>query len=79
MPEKRQFKDGESFYSNLFHEKPHSTGAEGQLDRIKPTSFGSEEYAREELVSELTAALTAQRYGIQASEGRLSCLFEILA
>lgn len=29
MPEKRQFKDGESFYSNLFHEMGHSTGAEG--------------------------------------------------
>ena len=64
IPEKRQFKDGESFYSNLFHEMTHSTGAEGQLNRIKPTSFGSEEYAREELVAELTAALTAQRYGM---------------
>ena len=64
MPEKRQFKDGESFYSNLFHEMGHSTGAEGQLDRIKPATFGSAEYAREELVAELTAALTAQRYGM---------------
>lgn len=64
MPEKRQFKDGESFYSNLFHEMGHSTGAEGQLDRIKPDTFGSAEYAREELVAELTAALTAQRYGM---------------
>ena len=64
VPEKKQFKDEESFYSNLFHEMTHSTGAEGQLDRIKPTSFGSEEYAREELVAELTAALTAQRYGM---------------
>ena len=64
MPEKRQFKDGESFYSNLFHEMGHSTGAEGQLDRIKPATFGSAEYAREELVAELTAALTAQPYGM---------------
>lgn len=64
VPEKKQFKDGESFYSNLFHEMTHSTGAERQLNRIKPTSFGSEEYAREELVAELTAALTAQRYGM---------------
>ena len=64
MPEKRQFKDGESFYSNLFHEMGHSTGVEGQLDRIKPATFGSAEYACEELVAELTAALTAQRYGM---------------
>ena len=42
----------------------HSTGAENQMDRLKPTTFGSAEYAREELVAELTAALTAQRYGM---------------
>ena len=64
VPEKGQFKDGESFYSNLYHEMSHSTGAENQLDRIKPTTFGSADYAREELVAELTAALTAQRYGM---------------
>ena len=39
VPEKKQFKDGESFYSTLFHEMGHSTGAEGQLDRIKPATF----------------------------------------
>lgn len=64
VPEKKQFKDGESFYSNLFHEMAHSTGHESQLGRIKPSKFGSEEYAREELVAELTAAITAQHYGI---------------
>ena len=66
VPEKAQFKDGESFYSNLFHEMTHSTGHESQLARIKPTSFGSAEYAREELVAELSAALTAKRYNIEA-------------
>lgn len=65
IPEKKQFKDGESFYSNLAHEMAHSTGAESQLNRLKPTSFGSKEYAREELIAELTAALTCQRYGMQ--------------
>ena len=64
IPEKKQFKDGESFYSNLAHEMAHSTGAENQLDRLKPTSFGSNEYAREELVAELSAALVSQRYGM---------------
>ena len=42
----------------------HSTGHESQLDRFKPTSFGSAEYAREELVAELGSALVAQRYGM---------------
>ena len=64
IPEKKQFKDGESFYTNLAHEMTHSTGAENQLGRLKPTSFGSKEYAREELVAELSAALVAQRYGM---------------
>ncbi|MDD4534571.1 MAG: zincin-like metallopeptidase domain-containing protein, partial [Prevotella sp.] len=64
MPEKAQFVDGESFAGTLFHEMTHSTGAESRLNRIKPSAFGSEEYAREELVAELGSALVAQRYGI---------------
>ena len=64
VPEKAQFKDGESFYGTLFHEMTHSTGAADVLGRIKSSSFGSAEYAREELVAELGAALVAQRYGM---------------
>lgn len=64
MPEKAQFVDGESFVGTLFHEMTHSTGAESRLNRIKPSAFGSEEYAREELVAELGSALVSQRYGI---------------
>ena len=64
VPEKRQFKNGESFYSNLAHEMAHSTGAENQLNRLKPSSFGSKEYAQEELVAEMSAALVSQRYGM---------------
>ena len=37
VPEKKQFKDGESFYTNLGHEMAHSTGAENQLGRLQPT------------------------------------------
>lgn len=64
MPELEQFRSGESFYSDLFHEMAHSTGAEAHLNRLKPASFGSAEYAREELVAELTAAMVAQYYGM---------------
>jgi antirestriction protein ArdC len=64
VPEKQQFTDGEAFYGTLLHEITHSTGHESQLDRFKPTSFGSAEYAREELVAELGSALVAQRYGM---------------
>jgi antirestriction protein ArdC len=42
----------------------HSTGAEKRLDRLKPSAFGSADYAREELVAELSAALVGSRYGV---------------
>ena len=73
VPEKEQFKSGESFYGTLLHEMIHSTGAEGVLDRFKPTSFGSPEYAREELVAELGSALVAQRYGMMKYIKEDSC------
>lgn len=65
IPEKSQFKDGESWYGTAFHEMVHSTGAEDLLNRLKPQSgFGSDEYAREELVAELGSALVCQKYGM---------------
>ena len=75
VPEKSQFKDGESYYGTLWHEMTHSTGIEGQLDRIRPASFGSEEYAREELVAELGSALVAQRYGMSKALKEESCAY----
>lgn len=75
VPEKTQFKDGESYYGTLWHEMTHSTGIEGQLDRIKPAAFGSDEYAREELVAELGSALVAQRYGMSKALKEESCAY----
>lgn len=75
VPEKGQFKDGESFYGTLFHEMTHSTGAEDELGRLKPTSFGSKEYAREELVAELGSALVSQRYGMTKHIKEDSCAY----
>lgn len=64
LPEKSQFMSGEAFYGTAFHEMTHSTGSESRLARLKPTSFGSDDYAREELVAELGSVLVASRYGI---------------
>lgn len=75
VPEKEQFKSGEAFYGTLFHEMTHSTGAEDVLDRFKPTAFGSQEYAREELVAELGSALVAQRYGMTRHIKEDSCAY----
>lgn len=75
VPGKAQFKDGESFYGTVFHEMIHSTGVEGVLDRLKPAGFSSDEYAREELVAELGAALVAQRYGMNRHIKEDSCAY----
>jgi len=67
VPLKAQFNDGESFYSTLLHEMAHSTGAESRLNREFGTFFGSEKYAKEELVAELTSALTSGELGISTT------------
>lgn len=64
VPEKRQFEHDEMYYGNMLHEMTHSTGAEGRLNRLKPSSFGSKEYAKEELVAEMTAAMIASQHGM---------------
>lgn len=66
IPLKGQFIDGESFYKTLLHEMAHSTGAENRLNRLQPVSFGSTEYAREELVAEMTAAIVANSMGFSS-------------
>lgn len=76
VPEKSQFINGESFYSNLFHEMTHSTGTEERLNRFKQgNGFGSAEYSREELVAELSAALIASRYGMEKNVKEDSCAY----
>ena len=67
IPLPEQFVNGEAFYSNLFHEMAHSTGANkpGRFNRFegKDNKFGSHDYGREELVAEMTAALVCHTYG----------------
>lgn len=64
IPLKSRFKDGESYYSTLLHEMTHSTGLEGRLDRPIANLQDTEEYGREELIAELTAALISAYMGI---------------
>lgn len=67
VPLKGQFKNGESFYSTLLHEMAHSTGHESRLKREFGGVFGSSQYGREELVAELTSAVTGQSIGISTA------------
>ena len=64
IPEMRQFDSAEEYYSTLFHEAVHSTGAKHRLDRLTSDAFGSEKYGKEELVAEIGSALLCQSIGI---------------
>lgn len=64
LPLKAQFDTGEHFYGTLLHEMAHSTGIESRLGREMGGGFGSLTYGREELVAEMTAAMTASQLGI---------------
>lgn len=71
MPKKKSFATQESYYSTLFHELVHSTGAEKRLGRKTLTDmseFGSESYSLEELVAELGASYLCGFSGILEKE-----------
>ena len=72
LPMKEQFKlgktpeevyhDGMEYYSTALHEMAHSTGHESRLDR-KFGGQGTDNYAYEELIAEMTSALVGSTMG----------------
>ena len=70
------FKDGQEYYGTALHEMAHSTGHPSRLDRLKPAAFGSPEYAKEELVAELTSAMVGNTLGFdrQISDNNVAYL-----
>lgn len=58
MPEPGQFHSVPDYYATLAHELAHWTGHESRLNRQFGAKFGSDGYAAEELVAELSAAFT---------------------
>lgn len=56
----------ECYYSTLAHELCHWTGHKSRLDRLKLAGFGTEEYAREELVAEIGSAILCAHLGISS-------------
>ena len=68
MPLREQFTEPAEYYSTLFHELGHSTGHASRLNRLTSSAnaaFGSDDYGREELVAELTAACVLNTCGIE--------------
>jgi len=73
MPARSMFKDTttstatENYYSTIFHELTHWTGAKHRLDRLNTAKFGGKDYAFEELVAELGAAMCCASTGVTSS------------
>lgn len=72
VPEPKEFRQREAYYSTKFHELVHSTGHVKRLNRKSLTAvaaFGSHEYSKEELVAEFGACFLSSDCGIlQATE-----------
>lgn len=70
VPCRAQYVETAEYYSTLFHELGHSTGHSTRLNRFvgkaAQASFGSEEYSREELVAESTAAAMLNALGMES-------------
>ena len=58
------YDEAQKYYSVLFHELVHWTGAPHRLNRVKGTMFGDERYAFEELIAEIGAAYLCGQAGI---------------
>ena len=66
-PKKEYFKSANHYYSTVYHEMAHSTGHISRLNRFnhqsKTLNYRSTEYAKEELVAELTASFLMAETG----------------
>lgn len=64
MPFPERFISTEAFYATLTHELAHWTGHESRLARDMTGAFGSESYAREEMVAETASHIMGVELGI---------------
>lgn len=67
LPELGQFSEAHAYYATAAHEHAHWTGHGSRLGRDMSNKFGTNGYAAEELVAELSAAFTCARLGISTT------------
>ena len=66
MPKQGDFVSPELYYKILYHECIHATGHKSRVGRVNDwTTFGSDPYAKEELVAELGASFLLNYVGIE--------------
>lgn len=64
VPPQAAFYEPINWYRTLIHEAGHWVGHSSRLDRDQTGKFGSEAYAKEELIAEMAAAFTCASLGI---------------
>jgi antirestriction protein ArdC len=67
MPPFARFRSADAYYATLAHECGHATGAKHRLNRDLGGRFGSERYAVDEAISELTASFVMADLGLAYS------------
>ncbi len=70
LPPREAFSSSAEYYSTLFHELTHATGAVHRLARksvVDPISFASHSYSFEELIAECGAAFLCTQAGIASA------------
>ena len=72
MPPEKTFIDTYGYMSTFLHEAGHASGHASRLNRDLSGSFGSENYAREELRAEIASAFTSQALGFGKEGNHLS-------
>ena len=68
MPDSSRFESVDHYHATLFHELVHSTGHEKRLKRasiLERNGYGSDPYAKEELIAEMGSAFLCGYAGIE--------------
>lgn len=64
LPPLQSFRDEKSYCATFLHELAHATGHESRLNRDIRNSFGTPEYAKEELRAEITSSFMMGTVGV---------------
>lgn len=72
LPQKTAFLSDYEYNSTALHELSHATGAEKRLNRDMGERFGTEPYAYEELVAEISSCYMAEHLQIQQTEEHIN-------
>lgn len=71
IPPKETFKTQYDYDSTLLHELCHSTGHDTRLNRDLKNTFGTPEYAKEELRAEISSSFLMQELNLPPSESNI--------